>query len=64
MINFYSIDETLDLLAKDEALIIPQCDSAIIGTYTLERGWLIVSPSSLAKIVNQVKTLLNKRWNG
>ena len=43
MINFYSIDETLDLLAKDEALIIPECDSAIIGTYTLEREGETVS---------------------
>ena len=43
MINFYSINETLDLLAKDEALIIPQCDSAIIGTYTLEREGETVS---------------------
>ena len=37
MINFYSVQETLDLLANDEALIIPDCDSALIGTYTLER---------------------------
>ena len=43
MINFYSVQETLDLLANDEALIIPDCDSALIGTYTLEREGETVS---------------------
>jgi hypothetical protein len=37
MINFYSIDETLDLLSKNQALVLPDCDSALIGTYDLER---------------------------
>ncbi len=43
MINFYSVQETLDLLSNDEALIIPDCDSALIGTYTLEREGETVS---------------------
>jgi hypothetical protein len=43
MINFHSVEETLELLANDEALIIPDCDSALIGTYTLEREGEIVS---------------------
>ena len=33
MINFYSIDETLDLLSKNQALVLSDCDSALIGTW-------------------------------
>lgn len=43
MINFHSVEETLELLANDGALVIPDCDSALIGTYTLEREGETVS---------------------
>lgn len=38
MINFCSVDEVYMALENEpEALIIPKCDSALIGTYKLER---------------------------
>jgi hypothetical protein len=38
MITFYSVEDTFKALESNkEALFIPDCDSALIGTYNLER---------------------------
>jgi len=46
MIKFYSVEDTYKALDKNnEALFIPNCDPALIGTYDLEREGEVVTVS-------------------
>ena len=38
MISFYNVEDTYKALEQNsEALFLPECDSALIGTYSVER---------------------------